>query len=188
MEIREESMFSLAEHASIPIAFRVDRILDVALVGQRPVLMERALADTYIKDYDAVEEPLRWVRFNTSNWGLIAAYMGPDRVGGAIVAFDTPGVELLEERRDLALLWDLRVSPDYRRAGIGAGLFHAVEAWARARGCGELKIETQNINVPACRFYERQGCVLRAANRFVYPDLPDEVQLLWFKSLGATQP
>ena len=184
MEIREESMFSLAEHAAIPIAFRVDRVLDVARAGERLILMEREVAPGYVKDYDAVENPLGWVRFDMSKWGLIAAYVGRQRVGGAIVAFDTPGIAMLEDRHDLAVLWDLRVSPDYRRSGIGTRLFDAVVAWARARECAELKVETQNINVPACRFYERQGCVLRAANRLVYPARPDEVQLLYFKSLG----
>ena len=47
-----------------------------------------------------------------------------------------------------------------------------------------MKVETQNVNVPACRFYARQGCVLGAINRFAYPDLPDEVQLLWYKTLS----
>jgi len=42
-----------------------------------------------------------------------------------------------------------------------------------------LKVESQNINVPACRFYDAQGCELRAVQHGAYPDLPDEVQLLW---------
>lgn len=47
----------------------------------------------------------------------------------------------------------------------------------------ELKIETQNTNAPACRFYARRGCVLRAIRRFAYPLLPNEVELLWYKEL-----
>jgi len=42
-------------------------------------------------------------------------------------------------------------------------------------------VETQNINVPACRFYARQAFVLGAVNRGAYPDLPHDVQLLWYK-------
>lgn len=52
------------------------------------------------------------------------------------------------------------------------------------RGCFELKIETQNTNVAACKFYERQGCELRNINRAAYPDLPNEVQMLWYKKLS----
>lgn len=63
-----------------------------------------------------------------------------------------------------------------------------MEAWAAARGCRQLKIETQNVNVPACRFYARQGCVLGAINRFAYREFPDEVQLLWYKAISQNPP
>jgi ribosomal protein S18 acetylase RimI-like enzyme len=68
--------------------------------------------------------------------------------------------------------------------GVGSALFEAVEAWAVSRNCRQLKIETQNINVAACRFYARHGCVLRTVNPFAYPQLPDEVQMLWYKDLA----
>ena len=44
-------------------------------------------------------------------------------------------------------------------------------------------METQNVNVPACRLYARLGCVLGAIHRHAYPSLPDEVQLLWYREL-----
>jgi ribosomal protein S18 acetylase RimI-like enzyme len=105
------------------------------------------------------------------------------RVGGATVAFDTPELTMLEGRRDLAVLWDIRVSPDARRQGVGSALFERVEALAQLHGCQQLKVETQNTNVRACRFYERQGCQLRAIHRAAYPELPQEIQLLWYKDL-----
>ena len=86
----------------------------------------------------------------------------------------------------MAVLWDIRVSPEARGRGVGSALFAAAEAWAKARGCRELKVETQNVNVPACRFYMRQGCVLGAVNRRAYPGLPAEIQLLWYKDLTRT--
>lgn len=66
----------------------------------------------------------------------------------------------------------------WRGHGVGAALFSAAEKWALARGAAWLKVETQSVNVPACRFYARQGCVLGAVHRFAYPALPDEMQLL----------
>jgi ribosomal protein S18 acetylase RimI-like enzyme len=101
------------------------------------------------------------------------------------VAFDTTGVDMLEGRSDLSVLWDIRVAPDARGRGVGAALFRAAEAWAAARGCRWLKVETQNVNVPACRFYARQGCVLGGIHRFAYPELPDEIQLLWYRDLRS---
>ena len=127
-------------------------------------------------------------RFDLSHWGFLGAYVGGDRVGGAAVAFDTPGLTTLEDRADVAVLWDIRVAPSRRRCGVGSTLVAAAEAWAAARSCRQLKVETQNLNVPACRFYARHGFVLGAVHRFAYPALPEEIQLLWYKTLAHGQP
>ncbi|MHB8325304.1 MAG: GNAT family N-acetyltransferase [Candidatus Dormibacteria bacterium] len=80
----------------------------------------------------------------------------------------------------------MRVQPEARSTGVGSALFRVVEGLTRQkRGCRTLKVETQNINFAACRFYARMGCSLGAINRFAYPGLPDEVRLLWFKELGS---
>ncbi len=71
--------------------------------------------------------------------------------------------------------------PQYARVPIA--FIVDVERWAVLRGWRQLKIETQNTNVGACRFYERQGCRLRTINRAACPDLPDEIQLLWDEDL-----
>jgi GNAT superfamily N-acetyltransferase len=138
----------------------------------------------YLKDYDAIENPLQWPRsFDVSNWGFFAARTDGLRVGGAAVAFNTAGLRMLEDRRDIAVLWDIRVAAAARRQGVGAALFKAVEEWAVTQGCRWFKVETQNVNVPACRFYAKQGCMLGAIHRFAYPELPNETQLLWYKDL-----
>jgi GNAT superfamily N-acetyltransferase len=189
VEVTEETAAELADYARVPISFEVRGVLDVTapaggLGGL--ILAERRLDVPWVKDYDAIEHPLRWPeRFDTSRWGFLAARVEGRRVGGATVAFGEEGVDMLEGRSDLAVLWDLRVAPEARGHGVGAALFRAAEAWAAARGCRQLKVETQNVNVPACRFYARQGCVLGAIHRFAYPGLPDEAQLLWYRDLPA---
>jgi GNAT superfamily N-acetyltransferase len=109
--------------------------------------------------------------------------VGGHRVGGTVIALSTAGMDMLEGRNDLAVLWDLRVQPELRGQGIGSALFQGAEEWATRRECKQLKVETQNITLAACRFYARQGCVLGAVNRFAYKELPDETQLLWYKQL-----
>ena len=186
VDLVEEPMSALAAHARIPIAFDVDRVLDVGETPRGFALTERILAVPFRKDYDAIdgEGPTRWAReFDVSRWGLVAAQVDGRRVGGVVLAFDTAGVTMLEGRRDLAVLWDIRVAPEHRREGVGSALFRAAGSWASARGCTQLKVETQNVNVAACRFYARQGCVLRAINRHAYPTLPDEIQFLWYRDL-----
>ena len=189
VEIREEPIEWIGRLAEIPIAFRVDRILDVSPVdgGLGGVaLSEVPVDDPWVKDYDAVhdEGPSGWGKqLDVSNWGLLTARDADRLVGAAVVAYDTPTVDMLEGRTDLAVLWDIRVVLDARSRGVGTKLFLAATEWARSRGCRTLKIETQNINVPACRFYARLGCTLGMINRFAYVDLPDEVQLIWYKQL-----
>lgn len=187
VQIREEPIDALIDHAQIPIAFRVERILELQVSGDDLAgiaLEEHSVEMPYTKDYDTRGGPTRWTeRFDTRNWGLITAFRGPQRVGGAAVAFQTPNLWLLDGREDLAALWDIRVQPELRGLGIGSDLFQAVEDWARRHGCLQLKVETQNTNVPACHFYVQMGCTLGGINRFAYGRMATEAQLLWFKDL-----
>lgn len=188
LQLREEPMTALAEYATVSIAFDVRRILEVGQNGTGAFdLTERNLAVPYLKDYDAIDgqAPTRWAQnFDVANWGLISAYSGNQRLGGVVIAFDTESVQMLEDRDDLAVLWDIRVMSDFRGRGVGAALFHAAESWASKRGCREIKVETQNTNVAACRFYERQGCALRVVERCAYKEFPQEIKLLWYKRLS----
>jgi len=179
----------LAEYATVPIAFDVRSVFDVVRPSAEAgglALRERVVDVPYVKDYDALDGgPAGWPRqFDLSHWGLFVARETDRVLGGAAVAVDTPGMDMLEGRPDLAVLWDIRIALDSRGQGVGAALFSAAKTWAAARGCRWLKVETQTVNVPACRFYARMGCTLGALHRFAYPDLPDEAQLLWYKPLG----
>lgn len=159
-------------------------LLEAGLGGV--LLVERPVDAPWLKDYDATDGgPTRWwtSRFDVSHWGLLGAYEDGRRIGGAVIAFDTPNLHMLRGRRDLAVLWDLRVVSDARRSGVGAALFRASETWARERGCSALEVETQQVNVPACRFYVRMGCSLAAVDRYAYVELPEEAQLIWRREL-----
>ena len=186
IEIKEAPIACVAELRMVPITFTVDRVCDVEASAEGYLLPERAAQTSYVKNYDDIpeERPDQWERpFDISNWGYIRAQSNGQLVGGAVVAFNTAGVTMLERRRDMGVLWDIRVSPDVRGQGVGSGLLQAAEVWAMSRGCRELKVETQNINLPACRFYEARGFALKTVNRSAYPEFPDEVQLLWYKDL-----
>jgi GNAT superfamily N-acetyltransferase len=183
-------------YASISIAFWVESLFRIEIVerglgGFR--LSEEKVDPPYLKDYDAAgcdgnpETPLDWPRmFDISNWGIFMAFENEHPVGAAAVALHTAGVNMLEGRQDLAVLWDIRVQPEYRGQGIGRELFRHSAGWARSQGCRQLKIETQNVNVPACRFYASQGCTLGGINRFGYagcPAVAHEAMLLWYLDL-----
>jgi GNAT superfamily N-acetyltransferase len=189
IEILQETLDHLPAHGRIPIAFEVRSILDLAVADRGLgglVLRERELTSPYVKDYDAIDgnRPCEWgQRFDMANWKLLSAWIDGRRAGGVVIAVKTEDLDVLERRPDLAVIWDLRVAPDLRGRGIGCALFAAAEAWAKASACKHLKVETQNINVAACRFYVERGCTLGAIHRFAHPLLPEEIQLLWYKDL-----
>jgi ribosomal protein S18 acetylase RimI-like enzyme len=190
VDIQEHGADRLAEYAAVSIAFRVAEVLDldgISADSSAATIPTRPVAPPYIKDYDSVagDAPLDWpARFDVSRWTFLAAFAGGKRVGCATMIARDPAVDLLDRRDDLARLWDLRVAAEFRHRGVASALLAAVEERARAQDTRTLMVETQDINVPACRFYARQRFVLGAVNRGAYPDLPHEVQLLWYKPLA----
>jgi GNAT superfamily N-acetyltransferase len=193
IKIQQISPGDLPLYASVSIAYQVTSIYRVEAIddglGGLALIEERV--SPYLKDYDAQTEgndrPEGWSRqFDLSNWGFFMAMDEQRAAGGAAVVLNSPEVHMLENRSDLAVLWDIRVQPEYREHGVGQKLFQQAVLWAREQGCTQLKIETQNVNVPACRFYARQGCHLGAILRYGYaanPQVAHEAMLLWYLDL-----
>jgi GNAT superfamily N-acetyltransferase len=153
-------------------------------------LVEEKVAVPYKKDYDEQGEnnPSHWAKeYDVSRWGILLALDGKRPVGGAAVAIDAELYPLDRfQRRDMAVLWDIRVGLEDQRRGIGKRLFRAAAGWAKERGYGQLGLETQNVNVPACRFYAREGCELGAIHRYGYSgcvEVAHEAMLLWYLEL-----
>ncbi|HXQ77814.1 MAG TPA: GNAT family N-acetyltransferase [Gemmatimonadaceae bacterium] len=180
---------ALDVYASIPIAYAFTEVLDPDIASSPGSLLpfgSRTLNEPRAKDYDREpgNHPLDWPkRFDLRDWAFVTARSGDHLVGGAVVVAGSPNIEMLEGRDDLALLWDIRVVPEARGHGVGTALLASGAAWARARGARQLKVETQNTNVQACRFYASHGFRLKSVRRGAYPELPDEVELLWYKDL-----
>ena len=149
-------------------------------------LSEHPVSKPWLKDYDIHNSPsVLSTRFDLSNWAIFLASNDAQPIGGYIVAHNTPGVDMLQGRTDLAVLWDIRIDPNYRGKSIGRCLFEASITWARSRGCVELHVETQNVNVPACRFYQSMGCTLIRVVRNAYNKFPDEHQLIWHRTISG---
>jgi len=180
-EIREEGLERFAEHGQIPISFEAKSRLDLNALRHFGQLVEIPMHSRF-KDYDANEEDRPTElgkRFDCSNWALLAAFAGTARIGGAIVARDCPGFDLLEGRTDLAHIVDIRVNPSLRGKGIGRALIEACTTLATRERCVELRVETQDINVAACRFYVACGFSLLSINETAYGPGFDEAQLIW---------
>jgi hypothetical protein len=109
IQVVEQSAAQLRCYGEIPIAFTVESRYRIDACDQERGgwrLTEERVEPAYVKDYDAGgERPLRWLeQWDLSNWVVLAALDGSTRLGGAVVAWNTPGVDLLEGRDDLAVL------------------------------------------------------------------------------------
>ena len=149
--------------------------------------LEEEVALSYPKGADSPEDsPASWPPQQEP--GEFAAFLAMDgdlALGGAAVVINPTGAFLFERRDALAGLWDIRVRPDCRRTGVGSRLLHYAAAWAKKKGCTQLRVECQNVNVAACRFYAKH-CILGGVERHGYaacPDVAHEVMLLWYRDL-----
>ena len=189
IQIQAIGVDDYALYDAIPNHFEVRTFFQVVapdggLGGLR--LVEQPV-EPYIKTYEN-DGPTAWAQeFDLQTWGIFVAFNGDAPVGGATVALNAQVYPMDHfQRKDLAVLWDIRVHPDARGRGIGAQLFRHGADWARSQGYGQLGLETQSVNVPACRFYARQGCTLGTIHRYGYAGVPDvahEAMLLWYLDL-----
>lgn len=186
--IKEVTKEELQEYAKIPMWHKVSTILKLEKIkgGLGGIIFEEIEVEPYIKDLGKEEKPLMWEKnFDISNWGFFIAYDDDKPVGGACLVYKTEGVNMLNSREDLSVLWDIRVHPDYKGRGIGSMLLSASKNWSKTRNCKQLKIECQTNNVPACRFYAKNGAILGSIDEYAYyEDYDEEVQLIWYLNIN----
>ncbi|WP_175857231.1 GNAT family N-acetyltransferase [Burkholderia anthina] len=138
---------------------------------------------------------LRAVPVQRKNYGFDPTGDARDASGGTALFRATAGgrlagfVAMTESWNGMAEIAELAVDRTCRRHGIGQLLLATAEAWARSRGFGFLRLETQANNVAACCTYARAGFVVGGHDRFLYADgaHDGEVALFWYKDLRDGQ-
>lgn len=127
----------------------------------------------YTKDYGRRRTDFAEFADSTDQTAVIAYLNG--EVAGQLM--------LRDDWTKYALIHDLAVDPKHRRQGVGRALIRRAVDWAQAAGFPGLTLETQDINVPACRLYESCGFQLCGFDTQLYkgqnPPL-DEVALFWY--------
>jgi streptothricin acetyltransferase len=91
-------------------------------------------------------------------------------------------IKLIPWWNKFAYVEELIVDTEFRGKGVGRALMtHAIE-WAKGRHFPGLTLETQDNNVPACRFYEKCGFVLGGFDLYAYKNLDNasEIALYWY--------
>ena len=183
VEIRREDFHSLGTYGEISTAFDVREALLTPIAGDG-ALEYRVVSPSYRKDYDAIpgNHPRDWpARFAVDRAEFIAAYSHGKRVGAAVTVVEPSEVARLGGESLLALLWDLRVTPEARGRGVGRALLTAVEARGRELDLAGVTVETQDVNVAACRLYAGAGYRIDSVNANAYEELAGETQIIWTK-------
>lgn len=155
--------------------------------GLGGLMLEEVPVAPYTKDLSQYEHACEYEQqFDIATWRFFMAFDGETPVGALTLAGTTEGMHMLHGRTDACVLWDIRVADGYKHQGIGQRLFDMAVVCARTAGYRHMIIECQNNNVPACRFYRKQGAVLGKVDAYAYWDDPairSEVQLIWYLDL-----
>lgn len=91
----------------------------------------------------------------------------------------------------LAYIEDIAVDVKFRRQGIGKELISRAIDWAKKHGLMGIMLETQDNNVPACKFYESCGFQLRGFDTYLYKAIDgvkNELALYWYLFFGEVAP
>ena len=90
---------------------------------------------------------------------------------------------LKENWNKYGFIEDIRIKTQYKGCGIGKALMDKAKEWVAEKGLGGLTLETQNINVDACLFYEKCGFIIGGMDHCFYKQFPtvqNEVALYWY--------
>jgi GNAT superfamily N-acetyltransferase len=189
IEIHQVGEEYLSIYDSIPMQVTVNSILEIdeqnsGILGIK--LIEKPVNE-YVKDLSKYEVMAGIAKqFDISNWVFLMAFINNKPIGAATALFDCPKVNMLSGRNDISVLWDLRVDDNYKGIGIGTKLLEEVKIWSREKGLKKIKIECQNTNVSACKFYQKSGAYLGAIDKYAYcrdKEIENEIQLIWYIDL-----
>jgi len=155
--------------------------------GLGGIILKEVPVENYIRDFSKHAKATEFSeKFNIKNWVFFMAFDEEKPVGGVTIASRTKEINMLDGRDDMTVLWDIRVCDTYKHQGVGQKLFDLAIAWSRSKGFKQMKIECQNNNVPACKFYHKQGAVLRKIDEYAYINDVDsrfEIQFIWYLDL-----
>lgn len=180
----DKTYFSLYDQVSMIVNVESEYFIEKINNGLGGIIIKEQPVTPYIKDLGKYEIAAEYEKkFNIVNWHFYMAFDGETPVGATTLVSRTKEINMLDDRDDLCVLWDIRVANGYKYKGIGQKLFDYGREWAKKQGLKQIKIECQNNNVPACKFYHKQGAVLSKIDEYAYhndDDARHEVQLIWY--------
>lgn len=172
IEVRELSKECIDKIYSLNGYFTIDSYLDISLNNNK-FTYDVIPCETREKRYDDEGDEVDFESFigNKNKVVFLAFYEG--QYAGRII--------LTKAWNNYVHIEDITVDKKYRGSGIAKELMDKAREWALECGVKGLSLETQNINVRACKFYEKYGFILGGFNNKLYKALNnDEIALFWY--------
>ncbi len=172
MKIEAATAHTLKLVNKIDSTFTVDSKLEVTL-SENLFSYRSVSVSSYEKtyEYDDIDYS---VYLNNKDRIIFFAFEN-DELAGQII--------ILKYWNTYAYINDIRVENEFRGKGIGKALMLKAIEWAKMNSCIGVEVETQDVNVRACLFYEKLGFVLGGFNSFRYKSFENEkneIALNWY--------
>ncbi|WP_336771940.1 GNAT family N-acetyltransferase [Paenibacillus sp. MMO-58] len=92
-------------------------------------------------------------------------------------------IKLRSNWNGFALVEDIGVSASKRTQGIGTRLLEKAVEWAKQRNQIGLMLETQDVNLSACRFYARNNFTIGGVDTMLYSKFSaaHEKAVFWYR-------
>lgn len=140
-------------------------------------------------NFNLIEIPVKpyFKRYESLKIDLTESIIG----SGSIIYFgffndELAGQVFLKRHWNNFAWMEISVKQKYRRKGVGKELINAAVNWSKEKKLHGIMIETQNNNVPACKFYESSGFNLGGFDRDLYNGLNlknKETAMFWYLNL-----
>ena len=180
----DKSYFELYDKVEMNVPVRSKYIVERIDSGLGGILLKEVKVEPYTKDLSIYECAIEYEKqFDISNWRFYMAFDGDMPIGAMTIAGTTNGMNMLAGRDDACVLWDIRVADAYKYSGVGQKLLDMGILGAKEDRYRQMIIECQNNNIPACKFYKKQGAVLSKIDMYAYysePEVRDEIQFVWY--------
>ncbi|MGW8956953.1 GNAT family N-acetyltransferase [Paenibacillus sp. NPDC055715] len=132
---------------------------------------EELFSDHYNKQYDNEDIDISYI--DDKNKAVYFYYDDVNCIGQ---------IRLRSYWNGYAFIEDIAVAKKWRKKGVGTALLHKAIEWARQHNFIGLMLETQDVNVSACRFYAKNNFVIGAVDNMLYSKFPtaNEKAIFWY--------
>ncbi|MFJ8531539.1 GNAT family N-acetyltransferase [Bacillus sp. NPDC094106] len=130
---------------------------------------EEKYSEPYFKQYENDEIDISYIE---ENGKAVFFYYDDNNCIGQ--------VRLRSNWNGYALIEDIGVAKDWRQNGVGTALLEKAVEWAKQNNFVGLMLETQDVNISACRFYARRNFVIGSIDTMLYSNFPTANEIAIF--------